>query len=145
MAAATRQNAAPRRRPFPSPERERGGATGTALAKDAQRQGRPEVRRNRQALVPSPPLFSGGGGGGGARRPYFIFALIASSASACVYSWLATPPFGMFGSAASKSAWVKARYGTVRSCGIFLPSSTCCATQKASVETPGAIDADQVV
>ncbi len=32
---------------------------------------------------------------------YFIFALIAAIASACVYSWLATPPFGMFGSAAS--------------------------------------------
>jgi hypothetical protein len=41
---------------------------------------------------------------------------------------------------------VKARYGTTRSCGISLrPSRICCATQKASVETPGAIDADHVV
>ncbi len=40
---------------------------------------------------------------------YFIFALIAASASACVYSWLATPPFVMFGNSFSKSSWVKAR------------------------------------
>jgi hypothetical protein len=35
--------------------------------------------------------------------PHFVFALIAASASACVYSWLATPPFGIFGNSASKS------------------------------------------
>ena len=41
---------------------------------------------------------------------------------------------------------VKARYGTSKSCGMSLrPSRICCATQKASVETPGAIDADHVV
>ena len=42
-------------------------------------------------------------------QSYFIFALIAATASACVYSWLATPPFGMFGNSFSKSSWVKAR------------------------------------
>ena len=40
---------------------------------------------------------------------FFMLALIAAMASSCVYSWLATPPFSMFGSAASKSSWVKAR------------------------------------
>ena len=40
---------------------------------------------------------------------YFMLALMAAIASACVYSWLATPPFGIFGSSASKSSWVKAR------------------------------------
>src|SRR6516164_10804369 len=79
-------------------------------------------------------------------RYFFILASIAFLASSCVYSWLATPPTGILGSAASKSSCVKARYGTSRSCGMSLrPSRICCATQKASVETPGAIDADQVV
>ena len=81
----------------------------------------------------------------GARNAYFVFAAIALTASSCVYSWLATLPFSMVGSTASKSACVKARYGTRRSCGTFLPSRICWATQKASVETPGAIEADHVV
>src|ERR1700722_5399467 len=42
-------------------------------------------------------------------QAYFIFALIAATASAWVYSWLATPPFVMFGNSFSKSSWVKAR------------------------------------
>src|ERR1700743_3744156 len=36
---------------------------------------------------------------------YFMFALIAAMASAWVYSWLATPPFGIFGNSFSKSSW----------------------------------------
>ena len=36
------------------------------------------------------------------------------------------------------------RNGTVRSFGTSLPSRICCATQKASVETPGAIETDIV-
>ena len=43
------------------------------------------------------------------RSAYFMFALIAAMASACVYSWLATPPFGMFGNSFSKSSCVNAR------------------------------------
>lgn len=35
---------------------------------------------------------------------FFTFASIAFLASSCVYSWLATPPTGMLGSAASKSS-----------------------------------------
>ena len=48
-------------------------------------------------------------------RYFFILASIAFLASSCVYSWLATPPTGILGSAASKSSCVKARYGTSRS------------------------------
>ena len=42
-------------------------------------------------------------------QAYFSLALIAATASACVYSWLATPPFGICGNSFSKSSWVKAR------------------------------------
>src|SRR6185312_8097085 len=80
-----------------------------------------------------------------ASRRHFMLALIAACASAWLYSRLATPPLGIFLRAASKLSCVNARYGTMRSCGIFLlPSRTCCATQKARLEMPGAMDADQV-
>jgi hypothetical protein len=36
------------------------------------------------------------------------------------------------------------RKGTIRSCGTSRPSRICWATQKASVETPGAIETDIV-
>ena len=45
----------------------------------------------------------------GVGRRHFMLALIAAIASSWVYSWLATPPSGIVGSAASKSSWVKAR------------------------------------
>ena len=63
------------------------------------RRNRPERPRPPWSLINSRALRFG----------YFIFALIAATASACVYSWLATPPFGMFGNSFSKSSWVKAR------------------------------------
>src|SRR4029079_7822606 len=77
---------------------------------------------------------------------HFMLALIAAIASAWEYSWLATLPFSILGRLARRSSCVNARYGTKRSCGTsLLPSRICCATQKASVETPGAIEADHVV
>ena len=48
------------------------------------------------------------------------------------------------GEVASRLSWSMRRYGTTRSCGTSLPARICCATQKARVETPGAIETDIV-
>src|SRR4030095_13540434 len=65
-------------------------------------------------------------------------------ASSSVYSTLATPPASVFLRFSSRLPWSMRRNGTVRSLGTSLPSRICCATQKASVETPGAIETDMV-
>src|SRR5260221_10851023 len=65
-------------------------------------------------------------------------------ASSSVYSVLATPPASVVARLCSSVSWSMRRNGTVRSFGTFSPFRIICATQKARVETPGAIETDMV-
>ena len=71
-------------------------------------------------------------------------ASITFLASASEYSTFATPPFWVVFRLSSRPAWSMLRNGTTRSFLTSLPSRICWATQKASVETPGAIETDMV-
>src|SRR5690606_6495524 len=73
----------------------------------------------------------------GTRIVYFFAASTTFWASSAEYSTLATPPFSVLARFCSRLPWSMRRNGTTRSFGTSLPSRIICATQKASVETPG--------
>src|ERR1700744_5369229 len=75
-------------------------------------------------------------------RRYFASTILTTSSR--LYSLFASAPGAVLASTASSSSGLTSSTGMRMSCGIFLPASSCCVTQKAKVEAPGGIVTDMV-